>query len=133
MSAVVVDKHAAIWYLSDPGRLSPAAVAALDGANSAGAPIFLCSISLIEMCYLVEKGKIARKAYDQILQSINDPQGGLQLVPLDLRTVGVLEQIPRNTVPDMPDRIIAATALALNLPLISRDRKIQAASIQTIW
>jgi predicted nucleic acid-binding protein len=33
----------------------------------------------------------------------------------------------------MPDRIIAVTALHLGVPLVSRDRKIQAASIQTIW
>jgi predicted nucleic acid-binding protein len=33
----------------------------------------------------------------------------------------------------MPDRIIAATALHLGVPLVSRDRKIQASSIHTIW
>jgi predicted nucleic acid-binding protein len=33
----------------------------------------------------------------------------------------------------MPDRIIAATALHLGLPLISRDRKIQLSSVPTIW
>jgi predicted nucleic acid-binding protein len=37
-------------------------------------------------------------------------------------------------VPDMPDRIIAATALNLNLPLVTHDHKILATSvIQTIW
>ena len=33
----------------------------------------------------------------------------------------------------MPDRTIAATALHLGLPLISRDRKIQLAGLQMIW
>jgi predicted nucleic acid-binding protein len=33
----------------------------------------------------------------------------------------------------MPDRIIAATALNLGLPLVTRDRRLQAAGIQTIW
>jgi PIN domain nuclease of toxin-antitoxin system len=32
-----------------------------------------------------------------------------------------------------PDRIIAATALTLNLPLITRDAAIRAAGIETIW
>jgi PIN domain nuclease of toxin-antitoxin system len=41
--------------------------------------------------------------------------------------------IPRNLVPDMPDRIIAATAVHLGVPLVSRDRRLQAAGIQTIW
>ena len=33
----------------------------------------------------------------------------------------------------MPDRIIAATALHLGLPLITRDQRIQSAGIKTIW
>jgi predicted nucleic acid-binding protein len=43
------------------------------------------------------------------------------------------KRIPRNVVADMPDRIIAATALHLGLPLITRDRHLQSAGIQTIW
>jgi predicted nucleic acid-binding protein len=33
----------------------------------------------------------------------------------------------------MPDRIIAATALRLGLPLISRDHRIQLSEVSTIW
>jgi predicted nucleic acid-binding protein len=36
-------------------------------------------------------------------------------------------------VPDMPDRIIAATAMHLGLPLVMGDRKVQASVIVTIW
>lgn len=37
-------------------------------------------------------------------------------------------------VPDMPDRIIAATALHLNLPLLSRDRQIASLpGIIVVW
>ena len=36
--------------------------------------------------------------------------------------------------PDMPDRIITATALAYHLPLVTRDSKIREAGIvRTIW
>ncbi len=43
-----------------------------------------------------------------------------------------LENSPQ-VVPELPDRIIAATALYLGLPLISRDRAIQQASIEVVW
>lgn len=33
-----------------------------------------------------------------------------------------LRQVYRSQIPDLPDRIIAATALYLNVPVISRDR-----------
>ena len=41
--------------------------------------------------------------------------------------------MPRDVVPDMPDRIIAATAVHLGLPLITRDERIRSAGIKTIW
>jgi hypothetical protein len=45
-----------------------------------------------------------------------------------------LAKIPRLTVPEMGDRIIAATALYLGLPLVTKDHKIRELSvIQTIW
>lgn len=42
-------------------------------------------------------------------------------------------RVPRAEVPDMPDRIIAATAVCLGLALISKDRKIQLSGAKTIW
>jgi predicted nucleic acid-binding protein len=36
-----------------------------------------------------------------------------------------LAKIDRDSIPDMPDRIIAATASHLNVPLLSRDKKIK--------
>jgi predicted nucleic acid-binding protein len=55
-------------------------------------------------------------------------------VPIDLAISIAIREIDRDTVPDMPDRIIAATALHLNLPLVTRDRKIRAeGAIVTIW
>jgi PIN domain nuclease of toxin-antitoxin system len=33
----------------------------------------------------------------------------------------------------MPDRIIAGTALSYGVPIISRDRKISASAVETIW
>ena len=44
-----------------------------------------------------------------------------------------IEQISRDAVPDMPDRIIAATAVHLGVPLITRDAKLHRAELKTIW
>jgi PIN domain nuclease of toxin-antitoxin system len=133
MSSVVVDTHAGIWYFTDPKRLSPAAKQAIDGATSNGQPFYLPSISLVEMRYLVDKGKIAGAVLDRIHAALELPDTNLQIATLDVTVARAVEKIPRGVVPDMPDRIIAATALSLQLPLVSRDRKIQASAIQTIW
>jgi predicted nucleic acid-binding protein len=52
---------------------------------------------------------------------------------MDRAVVDAVEIVSRNDVPDMPDRIVAATALALQLPLVSRDARIRASQVQTIW
>ena len=55
------------------------------------------------------------------------------LAPLDLGVARAMQGIPRDIVPDMPDRIIAATAQYLNLPLVTRDAALRATSLTTIW
>jgi PIN domain nuclease of toxin-antitoxin system len=55
------------------------------------------------------------------------------LAPLDRFVADALESVSRSETPDLPDHIVTATAAALHLPLISRDGKIRASQIQTIW
>ena len=100
----------------------------------AGSPVYISAISLIEICYLIEKRRIASDLLQRILAVLNEPDPSLIVVPIDLAISIAVQNIDRDTVPDMPDRIIAATALHLNLPLVTRDRKIQAShSVITIW
>ena len=54
-------------------------------------------------------------------------------IPFDRNIALTLRQVDRSQITDLPDRIIAATALYLNVPVISRDRRIQLSSIDTIW
>jgi PIN domain nuclease of toxin-antitoxin system len=133
MSALVADTHALIWYLREPNRLSAPALAALRQAASAGDPIYVASISLVEVCYLVEKGRLPEAALQRLDDAVDNVTTNLVSIPLDITIARAVTHIPRGIVPDMPDRIIAATALHLNVPLVTRDRKILAAQITTIW
>jgi predicted nucleic acid-binding protein len=81
----------------------------------------------------VEKGTLTESAFRQMNDILHDASTEFILTPLDAEIAMAVERIPRNIVPEMPDRIIAATALYLNLPLVTRDAKIQAAPIVTIW
>lgn len=133
MSACVADTHAVIWYvLSDP-RLSPMAYNAMQKAAAAGNAVFVSAITLVEIVYLIEKGRFPGSLLAGIVTALNDPTRELTTVSVDEAVAQTMQQIPRAMVPDMPDRIIAATALHLNLPLVTADQKIQASGIQTIW
>jgi PIN domain nuclease of toxin-antitoxin system len=134
VSAVVSDTHALIWFSGRSSRLSAAARAAMEAAEISGQPIYVPAIVVVEMRYLVEKGAITETDYTRILAALRDPATALTVKGLDLDLADAASQIPRSTVPDMPDRIIAATALGLGLPLVTRDHKIRAlTNIATIW
>ena len=70
---------------------------------------------------------------ERLRNALADPDAGLTLASVDGEVADALERIPQSIVPDMPDRIIAATALCLGQPLITKDRRIRAAGILTIW
>ena len=44
-----------------------------------------------------------------------------------------MRMVARADVPDMPDRIVVATAVNFGVPVISRDARIRASNVQTIW
>jgi PIN domain nuclease of toxin-antitoxin system len=134
MGPVVADTQAAVWYFQEPGRLSPAALAALDEASASGDPIYLSTISIIEVCYLVEKGKLLQTSLDRLYRLTDTVAGTFVSVPIDLDITRAVEQVPRDLVPEMPDRIIAATALHLGWPLVTSDTRIRATTnVTTIW
>ncbi len=132
--SVVADTHTIIWYLRSPEKLSTNAVTSLDNALNNGESIFISAISLVEINYLVEKNRIPSSSLEQLLQLIDDPLVNLFVVPLDTPVAKAFTQIPREIVPEMGDRIIAASSLYLDLPLVTKDHKIRNLSnIQTIW
>jgi PIN domain nuclease of toxin-antitoxin system len=132
MSAVL-DTHAAIWYLLDSKNLSEKVFSLIDGAAASGVPTYISAVSLVEVVYLAERGRIAADAFERFVRVLGQHDPAFRLVPLDYNVSRALRAVPRDAVPDMPDRIIAATALHLGLPLVTRDRGLQAAGIQTIW
>jgi PIN domain nuclease of toxin-antitoxin system len=129
----VLDTHAAIWYLLDTKNLSETVFSLIDGAAASGVPTYISAVSLVEVVYLVERGHIAADAFERFVRVLGQENPAFKVFPLDYNVASALRSIPRDVVPDMPDRIIAATALHLGLPLITRDRRLQAAGIPTIW
>ncbi|MBO9343616.1 MAG: hypothetical protein J7454_16800 [Roseiflexus sp.] len=82
----------------------------------------------------VEKGRLAQDRVDELFQHLAVPNGSYAVAPLDLAVARALWSVPHTLIPEMPDRIITATALALSLPLITRDATIQRSSlVQTVW
>jgi PIN domain nuclease of toxin-antitoxin system len=133
MIVAVADTHTIIWYLYADPRLSQPTKQTIEQAVNTGHRIAVSAITPVEMVYLIEKGRIAAEALTRLATMLNDHKIPVDQYPVDLSIARTLSQVDRLEIPDMPDRIIAATALHLGVPVISRDGKIQTSMIKTIW
>lgn len=132
MSAVL-ETHTVLWYLENSKELSSVARATIENAIREARDVHVSAISVIEAVYLVERSKIPTAALQRLRNALADPNVGLFIAPVDALVAAALEKIPSRIVPEMPDRIIAATALHFGVPLITRDRRLQSVGMQTIW
>ncbi len=133
MIAGVADTHAALWYLFGDPRLSASAKSAFDAAASSRCKIVLSVISLAEVVYLVEKTRLPASAYADLQKALRDPDHVLQEAPVTSEIIDAMLDVSRVDIPDLPDRIVAATAVYFGVPAISRDGRIRATSVKTIW
>lgn len=133
MIDAVADTHAAVWYLAGDSRLSASAKVAIDNAAALRRHIAISSISLAEIVYLVEKGRLPQHAYDDLRAAMANPRHVFHEALFTAAVVDAMRQVSRSAIPDMPDRMISATAIHLGVPVISRDSRIRASAVRTIW
>jgi PIN domain nuclease of toxin-antitoxin system len=133
MLSAIADTHAIIWYLDNDARLSARAAATFAQAATSGDTIGIASITFVEMVYLSEKGRISAASLQKLYDALLLPQPLFVEMVLDRAIARALATVARDAIPDMPDRIIAATAVHHSVPLISHDGKIQTSAVATIW
>ena len=133
MLRAVADTHAVIWYIFADPRLSATARTTIEQIAIEGNQIGFSSITLAEIVYLSERGRINADTLARLLAAVDSEDALLVEIPFDRNIALTLRQVDRSQIPDLPDRIIAASALYLNVPVISRDRRIQLSSVNTIW
>jgi PIN domain nuclease of toxin-antitoxin system len=133
MIAAIADTHAAIWFVYGDPRLSSVARQFVEESLTRGWKIGISSITLIEIVYLEEKRRIPPGTLDRFLNLLDVLDGPFQELPVQSDILQHLRQIAREAVPDLADRVVGATALSLGIPVLTRDRRIQAAGLETIW
>ena len=132
-TAGVADTHVALWYVLKNPLLSIRAKSFIEDAAGSGWSIAVSAISLAEIVYLVEKKRLPESAYEGLRAVPGDPTRVLKEIQVSAGVVEAMRRVPREAIPDMPDRIVAATGVFLGVPVISRDGMIRASNVQTIW
>ncbi|MBF0106154.1 MAG: PIN domain-containing protein [Deltaproteobacteria bacterium] len=135
ISSFVADTHCFIWHLTGDTRMEGMAKHAFERADRGEIIIYLSVITPIELLYLYEKQKISRALWSRFSSVFTSRRtDSYQVVDLTYDLAKWIKDVPRKIIPDLPDRIIAATALSYNLPLITRDHKIREwGGIKTVW
>lgn len=116
MKAVLLDTHAWAWSLTADPRLSTAALKAISDSDT----VLVSPISFFEIGRKVRLGKWPQMApFAETLPALLEEQGGAiaELSPVICLNAAMMRWEHR----DPFDRLLAATAIARGIPIISVD------------
>jgi PIN domain nuclease of toxin-antitoxin system len=131
----VTDTHPLLWYVSGRSdRLGPRAREAFEGADRSdgSALIYIPTIVLTECLAVIENNRIRiEERFDVWVRQL-DRHAYFALA--ELRSSTILKCFELPMIPDPFDRMIVATALDLELPLMSVDQEIQEINrVELLW
>ncbi len=131
---IMLDTHALIWFASAPEFLSPTALQAIEGELAVSRKILLSSISLWEICHLVQKGRVSFSvSLEELVRTLNEVEE-YEFAAVDNRVVYESHVLPGEFHQDPADRMIVATARLFEATLITKDQKIRDYQyVRTIW
>lgn len=128
----LLDTHAWFWWLDGSGRLKRRERDALDALPAASRP-FLCAISAWEMALLVQLRRVALRQGFEAWIDVAASQATVTLIDVTPAIAKELFQIPPSFTRDPADRLIVATARALDLPVLTYDRAIRKSRLVRLW
>lgn len=129
MNEYVSDTMAIVLHL-EKRKSSPTAKQIMNEAENGNAIVHIPAIVLAEILYLSEKKRISLTLTD--VRNHLKNFSNFRACPLSFEIIEAAEQI--TDIPELHDRLIAATAKHLNLELITNDPKIQnSAFVKTVW
>jgi PIN domain nuclease of toxin-antitoxin system len=121
MKRYVTDTQCLLWYLSDDRRLPKSINRIFDLLEEGRVQVVVPSIVLVEAIFLLQRQRIAHAALEQLLALSESPSDNIYIVPLDMQVVVAINEFGPAAIPELADRVIAATARAYNLPLLTTD------------
>lgn len=130
---VAADSHALVWYAQTSPQLSAAAADALHEAELTDG-IVVSTATLIDLWYVTQTTQAVSASQLSELRALLISSPAIALQPLDLTIADAYTAIARELLKDPWDRLIVATARALQLPLVTKDGRIRRSGlVETIW
>ena len=129
---ILLDTHVVIWLGQDYRRLSTRAQSVIKDSRRKDRGLAVPSIALIEIARLSSRGQIDLKPdAETVLAEI---ERRFVVLPITANIALQAYALPMSYPKDPADRIIGATALVEDIPLLTADRAIRnSKAVPTIW
>lgn len=130
---ILLDTHALIWWFEGSPKLSLAAKAAIENAQRLSR-VTISSLSCWEIALLNAHGRIHLSAELHTWIAAIQKLRRVRFIPVDNHIAVASVELPGQFHKDPADRIIVATAITMNIPVVTVDHKIRASPhVRTIW
>jgi len=129
---ILLDTHVVIWLAQDYQRISSTARSAIEAARHKRDGLGISCITFVEIVRLARRGRIdLRPDVESVLSEI---ERHFTVFPITVNIALQAYELPVRFPNDPIDRLISATALIEDIPLITADREIRdSAAVPTIW
>jgi PIN domain nuclease of toxin-antitoxin system len=129
---ILLDTHVVLWLAQEYQRLSPKAQSAIGDARKKEAGLAISGITLVEVARLASRGRI--KSVPDAGSFLSEVERRFTVIPITSNIAMQAFDLPAAYPKDPADRVIGATALIEDLPLVTADRDIRQSNIvPTIW
>jgi PIN domain nuclease of toxin-antitoxin system len=129
---ILLDTHVVIWLAQDFARISPKALAAIEDARQKSSGIAVSDITLVEIALLSSRGRVNFRPDAET--TLKEVERQFTVLPITANIALQAFELPPSYPRDPADRIIGATALIEDIPLLTADQNIRRSrAIQTIW
>jgi PIN domain nuclease of toxin-antitoxin system len=130
---IVLDTHVLIWWLSEPSSLSAKARRAI-AKETAPNTIIVSAISVLEIATAARRGRLRFAVSVETWLADTRRLPELRYEPVSAEIAQLAGSFGDDMHGDPADRIIAATAILLAVPLVTADTKLRAIpKLDTVW
>jgi PIN domain nuclease of toxin-antitoxin system len=129
---ILLDSHVVIWLGQEYRRISTKAQSIIKDARNEERGLAVAGITLVEIARLASLGKIYLKPDPETV--LAEVERRFVILPITANIALQAYALPASYPKDPADRIIGATALVEDIPLLTADRAIRnSKAVPTIW